>query len=431
MANREHVALIRRGVRAWNRWRRSNPGVRPDLSGLRIEGGADGEGVNLAGADLSRTSLRRTRMIEADLTGADLSSADLAGANLSGARLPGARLRGAKLGGAELMQADLSAANLRGLDLREVDLFRTLLRKADLRGAVIRRAREALLARARLDGADLAQAQLPDADLTDARMPLTKLRGANLTGATLVGADLREGDLREAELIGANLTDARLSRARLQDANLGGSILTKTDFTGAHLTGAYVYGTSVWDVKLRGAEQSGLSITPHLQVDNLEVAQFIYLLLNNARIKQVIETVTSKAVLILGRFTPARKAVLDLIRVRLRQRDLLPLMFDFEQPSSRSILETVSLLAHMSRFVIADLTDASFVTREVPRVLGQLRVPVQPIISKGQPEPARITRLRARHPTLLPLHRYRSPRDLLARLDELLAQAGSPAPRGR
>ena len=42
---------------------------------------------------------------------------------------------------------------------------------------------------------------------------------------------------------------------------------------------------------------------PKVTVDNIEVAQFIYLLLHNGKIRDVIDTVTSKAVLILGRFT--------------------------------------------------------------------------------------------------------------------------------
>jgi len=63
-------------------------------------------------------------------------------------------------------------------------------------------------------------------------------------------------------------------------------------------------------------------------------------------------------VLILGRFAPERKAILDAIRDALRTRDYLPVLFDFEKPSSRDITETVSTLAHMARFVIADITDA-------------------------------------------------------------------------
>jgi predicted AAA+ superfamily ATPase len=85
-------------------------------------------------------------------------------------------------------------------------------------------------------------------------------------------------------------------------------------------------------------------------VDNLEVALFIYLLLNNERIRQVIDTITSKAVLMLGRFTSDRKAVLDAIRDELRQRGYLPILFDFEKPAGRDLTESISTLAHMARF---------------------------------------------------------------------------------
>ena len=33
MANDEHVALLKKGVDAWNEWRGENPDIRPDLSG--------------------------------------------------------------------------------------------------------------------------------------------------------------------------------------------------------------------------------------------------------------------------------------------------------------------------------------------------------------------------------------------------------------
>ena len=68
---------------------------------------------------------------------------------------------------------------------------------------------------------------------------------------------------------------------------------------------------------------------PEITVDNIEVAQFVYLLLHNEKIRDVIDTVTSKAVLILGRFTAERKAVLDALREELRKRDYLPILFDF------------------------------------------------------------------------------------------------------
>jgi hypothetical protein len=87
-----------------------------------------------------------------------------------------------------------------------------------------------------------------------------------------------------------------------------------TNLTGAHLTGCHIYGVSAWNLKTERAKQENLVITsenePAITVDNIEVAQFIYLMLNNQKIRDVIDTITSKVVLILGRFTAERKAVL-------------------------------------------------------------------------------------------------------------------------
>jgi hypothetical protein len=79
-----------------------------------------------------------------------------------------------------------------------------------------------------------------------------------------------------------------------------------------------------------------------ITVDNLEMAQFLFLLLNNQKIREVIDTITSKAVLILGRFTRSRKSVLDAIRDALRRQNHLPILFDFESPSSRDLTETIT-----------------------------------------------------------------------------------------
>jgi hypothetical protein len=56
-------------------------------------------------------------------------------------------------------------------------------------------------------------------------------------------------------------------------------------------------------------------------------------------------------VLILGRFTDERKAVLDALREELRKRDYVPILFDFSVPATRDITETISLLARMARLL--------------------------------------------------------------------------------
>ena len=72
-----------------------------------------------------------------------------------------------------------------------------------------------------------------------------------------------------------------------------------------------------------------------MTVDSLEVAQFVYLMLNNERLRDVIDSITSKVVLILGRFTPERKAVLDGLRTVFRDEGYLPILFDFDRPAER------------------------------------------------------------------------------------------------
>jgi hypothetical protein len=61
------------------------------------------------------------------------------------------------------------------------------------------------------------------------------------------------------------------------------------------------------------------------------------LLLNNKEVRDVIDTIAKKAVLILGRFTPERKAVLDALRETLRIDGYLPILFDLDKPASRDI----------------------------------------------------------------------------------------------
>lgn len=131
MANPEHLALLKQGVEAWNRWRQANPGIQPDLRGANLRE-ADLRGVDLRGADLLRANLLvarlgRALLQQAYLGGADLRLADLRGADLREADLLEAYLGGALLQQAHLGGADLQQARLGGADLRGADLGRTML----------------------------------------------------------------------------------------------------------------------------------------------------------------------------------------------------------------------------------------------------------------------------------------------------------------
>jgi len=334
----------------------------------------------------------------------DLSWSKLVGGKLSNANLSKANLRGATLCLADLTNANLGAANL-----EEADLTQAKLSGASLRGAY-------------LFGAELEDADLEGADLTHA-----KLYQANLVRVSLVGATLRRTKLMRTNLNGANLSGADLSEADLTSATL-----VRTNLERANLTNCTVYGISVWDAELVGAIQSNLVITPDdesvIQVDNIEVAQFIYLLLNNEKIRHVIDTITSKVVLILGRFTSERKDVLDAIRDLLRKNDYLPVLFDFEKPSSKDLTGTVSTLANLARFIIADLTDPSCIPHELATVVPSTVVPVQPILLEGQREYAMFADLKTRYHWVLEPHQYKTKELLIAHLhDRVLAPAQAKA----
>jgi hypothetical protein len=288
------------------------------------------------------------------------------------------------------------------------------LREADLSGAN--------LSEADLSTADLSGAHLSGAHLSGARLIRAHLSGADLRGAHLNEADLGGAHLSEAHLRGADLRGANLASASLGKADLRGSVLIRTNLEGANLTGCRIYGISAWNVNLVGVQQSDLVITdedePVITVDNLEVAQFIYLLLHNERIREVIDTITSKTVLILGRFTPGRKAVLDAIRDALRQRNYLPIVFDFEKPASRDLTETISTLAHMARFIIADLTEAKSIPQELQQIVPDLpSVPIQPILQASAEEYSMFEHFR-HYPWVLETYRYQDLEEVIASLPE-------------
>lgn len=394
MAQQEQLdMLLRNGVEEWNAWRKANPDIVPDLSQANLYGQdlveADLHGSYLQRIVLREADLRRSNLSHCDLTGANLLEADLSKAYLEGAILVGADLRGADISNANLNEVDLVAAHLSYANLSQSQLFGTnclgtVFDHAKLAQAILA---ESTLAISDLTWADLSQANLMNAKLQKARLTAADLRAANLHGAVLAEAELDQADLRGAQLIGVDFTHAHLVGAKLNDANLRQAHLVETNLEAADLTGCAVYGVSAWNVNLAHAKQLNLDLSrpgqPSITVDNLELAQFMYLLLNNDKIRDVINTIGKRGVLILGRFTE-RKHVLEAIREELRRRNYVPIVFDFERPTDRDFTETVMILAGLCLFIIADITQPKSVPLELQATVPNYMTPFVPIIQEGE-----------------------------------------------
>ncbi|HVB26044.1 MAG TPA: pentapeptide repeat-containing protein [Ktedonobacteraceae bacterium] len=404
MANEEHLHILRQGVRNWNKWSHRNLVVRPDLSGANLLG-ASLSGANFLGADLSGTDLFR-----ADLSGTNLSGADLSGANLSNANLSGA-----KLNLADLSTADLSNADLSGACLGDVDSFGYPLSTANLSKAKLIRAK---LINAKLVGLIFSETQLMAADLSYADLSYADLRRADLSNANLSNANLSNANLSRINCLSVNLSGANLSNANLTQATF-----IRTNLCASNLTGCSVYGVSVWDVSLEGAEQHDLIITPVnqpiIRVDNLEVAQFVYLLLDNPKFRNAIDAITKRTVLILGRFSPERKPTLEALKTALREKGYVPILFDFDIPSRQNMSETVNTLAHFSCFILVDLTDPSCSPYEIGKIAPNNIKPIIPLFQPSkaaQHEFAMLEDLREQFFYVFSTYEYRTQEDLIKSL---------------
>ncbi|MGZ4894372.1 MAG: pentapeptide repeat-containing protein [Halobacteriota archaeon] len=323
------------------------------------------------------------------------------------------------------IKPDLERAPLSGLDLSHANLMRANLRESHLTSTNLSKA---LLIGAKLNVANLSKAALND---------------ANLCGADLHMASLTDADLTGAHISWTHLTRVNLERAKLNGADLTGSSLVEANVADAIFTDCRVYGISAWNLTGEPREQFNLLISrtefPHnepvITVDNLEVAQFIYMLLNYKKLREVLKTVTSKIVLILGRFTPERKKVLDALADALRscrnergEAPYLPIMFDFNPDTGRDLLETAEVLAGMSRFIIADITAPRAVFTELQSIIPRWKVPVELILDTStDEEPALLLTQFADYPWLVradpgsPVLGYESTEELCASVEQLVA----------
>jgi len=412
MANEEQLSILKQGFDVWNRWRQENPKLAIDFIHADLEK-----------IDLSFARLNKADFMGANLKEANLGSADLRGANLRETNLSVADLHYAQLGGANLTKAYLCRANLSGARLSTI--LRPLLQN-NIRPIVD-------TPRTVLNGANLSGAHLNDAKLQRADFTNANLYRANLANADLSFSVLVDADFTKANLYGANLNHADINGANLTEANLEYSTMIGTNVDNAQISKSRVYGINVWDLKGEFKEQRDVVITkkisysetgishPTITVDNIKVAQFIYLILNNEEVREVINALTSKSVLILGRFAiPERKEILDGLRNKLREYDLLPIVFDFDRPTDKDFTETIKTLAGISYFVIADVTNPKSSPLELQATVPDYQIPFVPIIQEGESPFAMMVDLQKKYDWVLDTVSYDSLDTLIEILKPLI-----------
>ncbi|RSD30463.1 pentapeptide repeat-containing protein [Vibrio pectenicida] len=259
-----------------------------------------------------------------------------------------------------------------GFDLRKTNLNRITARNSTFTNCEF--------AGSNFHFSDLCFSYFHNCNFERSSLAVTKIGSAEFINCNFFKADLSYCSAEETNFTGSNLDDAKLSNMSL----------VKTCFNDTTINGARVYGVSAWDLSLENCQQSSIYIEESgtsITVPTIELAQFISLLVNNSKIRDVIDTITSKVVLILGRFTPERKAVLDTMKVQLESKGYLPVLFDFDGPSNRDVTETVITLALLSKFVVADISSPKSIPQELTSIVPHFpSVPVQPVIEKSQLE---------------------------------------------
>lgn len=141
MADDEHLTILEQGVEAWNKWRRENPTVTPDLSDAQLDGmifiehGIEGGGhftrsYNLRGVDFCGASLIGANFAGTELYDVDFEDANLFGVNFSIEVSGNSDSRYGAEYGAEMDRANLRGANLRGADFTFAELQNVNFTKA-------------------------------------------------------------------------------------------------------------------------------------------------------------------------------------------------------------------------------------------------------------------------------------------------------------
>lgn len=199
------------------------------------------------------------------------------------------------------------------------------------------------------------------------------------------------------------LSDCYMESTDFIDVDFYGSSLLFTKMIGGKLIECKIFGANVWEIELKGIKQDSLIIENYrdnkeqkynkdyrdkikkLKVYDLEIAHLINLLTNNKKFTNVFHASKSRYVLILGNF--GRMKSLERIKSAVQKTgNLSPILFNWKKDKNDSLnfVETILLVAGLSKFIIVDITSPKSVPAELQAILSNLMIPVIPLMKRTQ-----------------------------------------------
>jgi uncharacterized protein YjbI with pentapeptide repeats len=215
----------------------------------------------------------------------------------------------------------------------------------------------------------------------------------------------------QTNLGGAKLSQCELSRALLINCNLAQAILTESRLDGTVFAGS----------KHEGIVTGNLALTPSdeaaILVDDLEMVHLMEALLREPRWRELIARSSLRVAVVIGRFPQWRRPHLDALREELRRSEYAPLAIDLERPVGPKLRSVIANLAHLARFVIADLAGSRAFAKELQPFSFTLRdLPIQIVMPEGE-EPPELP-----GPWAVEPHRYRDTEHLIEIFDKEILQ---------
>ncbi|MBN1697519.1 MAG: pentapeptide repeat-containing protein [Spirochaetales bacterium] len=237
-------------------------------------------------------------------------------------------------------------------------------------------------------------------ELSGASIHSAFAEGLNIQDAAITDCLFEEGDFSRANFSNTIFKNTRFNKTILTDAvfngasfincNLNRVNLTNAEFCLKEITETVVYGVSAWDLKTCDEmRQSRLIIERTydlysdiiaagkipLMVDDIELAQFIYYLSDHKKVRNLLNILNARGVLLLGRFRDGGLERLYSMAAWLKKRGYTPMIYDFERPDILDNTETVVTMAGLSKMILADLSGPS-VPHELHAIFSSFRKPI-------------------------------------------------------